>query len=173
VLEQAVGREYRIFGKVCVADIVSVNPMLDRADWWRAFNRISAKHFDFVLCSKGDLSVVAAVELNDKSHLQPKRQERDAFLVDLCQAISLPLIQVPAQRAYSIPELRALVLSALGIREEPAPEFPVQDSAVPEVLSAQVKPELVEAKPVETFRPFAAESDVPVCPRCSAPMVRR
>lgn len=113
-LEQAVGGEYRIFGKVRVADIVSVNRMSDRRAWQRAFNRISAKHFDFVLCAKDDLAVVAVIELDDKSHEQRKRKERDTFLVGLCQAISLPLVQVPVQRAYSLPELRAQVFSALG-----------------------------------------------------------
>lgn len=175
VLEQAVGGEYRIFGKVRVADIVSVNSMPDRSAWQRAFNRISAKHFDFVLCSKGELAVVAVIELDDKSHQQRKRQERDAFLVGLCQAISLPLVQVPAQRAYSVPELRARVLSALGVQQEPALEPPAQAREapeVPEVPPAQVKPQSPVAEPAETPPPAAA-LDVPACPKCSAPMARR
>lgn len=172
VLEQALGGEYRVFGKVRVADIVSVNSMSDRSAWQRAFNRISSKHFDFVLCSKGDLAVVAVIELDDKSHQQRKRQERDAFLVGLCQAISLPLVQVPAQRAYSVPELRAQVLSALGVRQEPALEPSVQAVAAPEVPPAQVEAKLAVAEPAETPQP-SAESAVPACPKCSAPMARR
>ncbi|WP_157071817.1 DUF2726 domain-containing protein [Steroidobacter denitrificans] len=37
MLEQAVGGEYRVFGKVRVADIVGVNSMSDRSVWQRAF----------------------------------------------------------------------------------------------------------------------------------------
>jgi len=110
VLDQAVGSRYRVFAKVRVADVVGVQSMRDRSAWQRAFNKISAKHFDFVLCAADDLSVVAVVELDDKSHKRSKRRERDSFLVDLCEAISLPLIQVPAQRAYSVSEIRAQVL---------------------------------------------------------------
>lgn len=65
VLEQAVGEDYRIFGKARVADVVSVKSLSHRSAWQRACNRISAKHFDFVLCSKDDLATVAVIELDD------------------------------------------------------------------------------------------------------------
>lgn len=84
VLDQAVGESYRVFGKVRVADVVSVHPTPDRKVWQRAFNKISSKHLDFVLCSKSDLTVVAAIELDDSSHQKRKRQKRDAFLVGVC-----------------------------------------------------------------------------------------
>lgn len=143
VLEQAVGDEYRVFGKVRVADVASVKAMGDRAAWQRAFNRISSKHFDFLLCAKNELSIKAAVELNDKSHGSRKRQERDQFLIELCRSTSLPLISVPAQQTYSVAELREKVLAAV------AGEAPT------------------------TSEPMLQDEDAPLCPKCSAPMVRR
>jgi Protein of unknown function (DUF2726) len=77
-------------------------------------NRTLSKHFDFVLCAQTDLSVVCVIELDDRSHQAQKRQERDAFLAGLCAAISLPLIQIPVQRAYSVPEVRAKVRACRG-----------------------------------------------------------
>ena len=114
VLEQAVGSEHRVFGKVRIADVASVKSLGNRSSWQRAFNRISAKHFDFVICKASDLSVVCAVELDDKSHQQGKRKERDNFVSGVCQAISLPLLQVPAQQAYSLQELQAKVSHAIN-----------------------------------------------------------
>lgn len=169
VLEQSVGDEYRVFGKVRVADIVSVKPLAKRGVWQRAFNRISAKHFDFVLCAKGDLSVVAAVELDDKSHRQRKRKERDDFLAGVCQAIGLPLVQVPAQRAYSVPELRAQVLAAVGAQPGLGLEPLTPDSAAPEAQMAQAEP----APPAPVDEESSAGSGVPVCPKCASPMARR
>jgi Protein of unknown function (DUF2726) len=113
-LEQAVAGEYRVFGKVRIADVASVKSNPNRASWQRAFNRISAKHFDFVLCKPDDLSIVCAVELDDQSHQQTKRKDRDHFVVGLCNAIGLPLLQIPAQRAYSVPELRSTVSLAVN-----------------------------------------------------------
>ena len=108
-LEQALGDELRIFGKVRVADVVKVEGVRDRSTRQRAFNRIQAKHFDFLLCRPDDLSVVAAMELDDRSHGARKRRERDDFLRGVCQAAGLPLLNIPAQRSYSVAELRRQV----------------------------------------------------------------
>ena len=120
-LEQAVGKDYRILGKVRVADVVSVRSMTDRGAWQRAFNRISAKHFDFILCAKDTLAVRCAIELNDKSHEAPRRQQRDAFLEGVCREISLPLVEIPARRDYSIADLQERLLAALKSSPEAQP----------------------------------------------------
>lgn len=69
-LEKVLERKYRVFGKVRVADVLSVRKSSDRRAWRRAFNRISSKHVDFVLCDQKTLMIVAAVELDDRSHGQ-------------------------------------------------------------------------------------------------------
>ena len=46
-------------------------------------------------------------ELNDSSHASPRAQARDNFVANVCLAINLPLLQIPAQRSYSIAEIRA------------------------------------------------------------------
>lgn len=170
VLEQAIGADYRIFGKVRAADVVSVNSMTNRGAWRRAFNRIRAKHFDFVLCSKDDLAIVAAIELDDKSHQQRKRQERDDFLLGLCETVTLPLIRIPAQRTYSVQEIRSQVLSALGVKQVPFEVAPEPD----EIADAQlpIKPEQEVISP-STSEPPSVEVEDPTCPKCSAPMMRR
>lgn len=166
VLDQAIGEEYLVFGKVRVADIVEPQRSLDKSKRQKAFNRISAKHFDFVLCAKGNLAVVCAIELNDQSHQQSKRQDRDAFLVGLCQAISLPLIQMPAQRTYSVPEIRAKVLSTL----EGHPLKPLLDPAPVETVASLVSPLLGK---VPENPQAVSETETPTCPKCAAHMVRR
>jgi hypothetical protein len=76
VLDQAMGSEYRVFGKVRVADIATVRPGLGASARQAALNRVAAKHFDFVVCRSSDLSVLCAVELNDKSHSNRRTQLR-------------------------------------------------------------------------------------------------
>ena len=82
MLEQAVGKDIRVFGKVRVADVLSPVGAQGKSNWQSSFNKISGKHFDFVLCAAGDLSVLCAVELNDQSQRQKSRQARDDFLAD-------------------------------------------------------------------------------------------
>jgi len=67
VLDEALGEEYRVFAKLRLADLLDVRGERGAA-WLRAFNQISAKHVDFVVCRRETLEVVAAVELDDRSH---------------------------------------------------------------------------------------------------------
>lgn len=113
VLDQAVGPDHRVFGKVRVADVAAVKPGLGNSARQGALNRIAAKHFDFVICRSGDLAVICAVELNDKSHTSRKAQNRDELLANVCRAIGLPLLAVPAKAAYSPQEVRTQFLAAV------------------------------------------------------------
>jgi ribosomal protein L37AE/L43A len=113
VLDQAVGEQYRIFGKVRVADVIEPRKGLDKGKRQTAFNKIQSKHFDFLLCAKNDLSILCAIELDDKSHKQRKRQERDRFLGNACRAAGVPLLQIPAQHGYTVHDLRTRIYDSL------------------------------------------------------------
>jgi len=149
VLEQAVGAQYRVFGKVRLADVVLPRRGLPRSEWQKAFNRISSKHLDFVLCKNGDLSVVCAIELNDKSHQQIKRQNRDQFLKQTLDTANVPLVMFPAKSSYAVAEVGSQIAKAVAT--EPT--------------------ESVSALPKEDVSDVKDESNV--CPKCSSPMVRR
>ena len=120
VLDSAAGEHYRLFGKVRVADVIAVFPVSDRGAWQRAFNKISAKHFDFVLCRRDTMAVVAAIELNDSSHGRKKRQTRDAFLEEVCASVKLPLVQVRAAVDYPVESVRNQLADALRLAENSA-----------------------------------------------------
>jgi hypothetical protein len=115
VLDQAVGPGYRVFGKVRVADLALVKPGLSNSARQGALNRVGSKHVDFVVCRAADLSLVCAVELNDKSHASKRAQARDELLRNVCKAIALPLFAVPAKRAYSVQELREQLAAVIGV----------------------------------------------------------
>jgi hypothetical protein len=117
VLDQAMGPERRVFGKVRVADIAIVKSGLSNSARQSALNRIAAKHFDFVVCRANDLAVLCVVELNDKSHSSQRAKARDRFLAKVCETINLPLLTVPAKQSYSAQELRAQLLAVIS----PAP----------------------------------------------------
>ena len=105
-LQKAVDGDALIFGKVRVADVIKPWDRLPGKRWHQAFHPISSKHFDYVLCDPDDLFVLCAIELNDSSHDNPERQQRDLFLRGVCAAAELPLIEVPAKKRYVIKALR-------------------------------------------------------------------
>ena len=113
VLTQAVDNKYLIFGKVRVADVITPKDGLSRSIWQTAFNKISRKHFDYVLCDKEDLSVVCVIELNDSSHNAKNRKERDAFLERSCLSANLLLLQFTARARYNVAEIQNTLETAL------------------------------------------------------------
>ena len=100
VLDLAVSENFLLFTKVRVADVISPAKGMNKSEWQSAFNKISAKHFDFVLCDKKDLSVLCVIELDDKSHAQKKVVARDKLLNSACKTADLPLIRFKAQSSY-------------------------------------------------------------------------
>jgi very-short-patch-repair endonuclease len=148
VLEQALANEFRIMGKVRLADIVGVRPGLSNSERQTAFNKISAKHVDFAVFAPDDLSIQFAVELDDSSHGQKARQERDTFLDGVMNAAGIPLVRFPAQKGYSIQEVRRVLSSVLEYEDESPPETEV---VIPDVLPP----------------------DQNICPKCGGGMVLR
>lgn len=164
VLDQAVGVDFRVFGKVRVADVVNVAKGTPKSLWQRAFNRISAKHFDYVLCHPTDLKPVCAIELNDQSHAKDERKGRDKFLEGVCASAGFPLVFLPAQHAYTLTEICDRIASAIG-KVAVSAEFPGQRQAPSMKEVVQVPPPAQESD--------ANKASAPQCPRCSGPMVRR
>lgn len=113
VLDQAVATNYRVFGKVRIADVLNVSKGGTRARRTTAFNKISAKHFDYVICRATDLSIACVLELDDKSHSALHRRKRDEFVEAACQAANLPLVRVTAKTAYTVAEIRSQLFSAM------------------------------------------------------------
>ena len=117
VLESVLRDQYRVFGKVRVADVIEPGARQNTGEWQSAFNRIKAKHFDYIICNQRDLSIVAAVELDDSSHTQHRRRDRDDLLNKACAAAELPLIRFPANPNYDIASIRTRLMDALGSEE--------------------------------------------------------
>lgn len=190
VLDQAVGDRYRVFGKVRVADVLAVRHGLSGADRQRAFNRISAKHFDFVLCDPRTLEVEAVIELDDASHSSRRGQTRDALIEDACRTSQLRLVRVKAQRAYAVQSLRSLVIAGPSVDQIEA----ASDSANPVQTDVPTSPRgnipagpTLSADGPQALVPFAASpatenvvppvelirKKAPDCPRCGGGMVKR
>lgn len=118
VLQQACGGRWVVCPKVGLGDLLYVQKGTDNFRGWR--NKIDRKHIDFVLCDAETMTVVAAVELDDKSHQGQKAQERDAVKDKACADAGLVLLRFPARRSYNIDEIRARLDPAIA-RNAPRP----------------------------------------------------
>jgi len=169
VLQQAVAQDGLVFAKVRLADLLAPAAGQGSGGWQGAFNKIQAKHIDFVLCSPGDVAPRLAIELDDASHRQARRKERDQFLEAACQSAGLPLLRIAVHRDYVMRELREQIAPYLGLElavdRHPTMELPAAPPPPPaasETAASETRPAL----PPEPIAP-------PVCPKCGAPMLRR
>ena len=111
VLQQALGSDFQIFAKVRLADIVRPVPNPSRSGWRSAFNRITGKHVDFVICDSSCLSVMAVIELDDRTHERLERGVRDGVVDSALADASIPVLRVSARQSYSPAQIREQVQS--------------------------------------------------------------
>jgi very-short-patch-repair endonuclease len=107
-LDVAIGRNYRTFAQVRLAELAEAALGANPAARRQALTHVMAKSVDFVICDALTLDPVAAIEVDDRSHLLPERRERDTFVNAVFAEIGLPLLRVRARRIYSVEELQAL-----------------------------------------------------------------
>ena len=114
VLEQTGNGRYRFMGKVRLADIVRVKSGLNKSAWQSAFNKIQSKHVDIVACDPASLTVQFVVELDDSTHSQSKRRNRDKFVDNTLRAAGIPVVHVTTKKAYSVKDIQDM-LSQVGV----------------------------------------------------------
>lgn len=101
------GSDYRVFGKVRIADIIKPSKHLPKKMWNKLFWAISSKHVDYLLVDRESLEPILAIELNDKSHKRKDRMGRDEMVGKAFASAKIPLLWVKASRRYN----RATLLS--------------------------------------------------------------
>lgn len=168
VLEKAVSGNAKIFAKIRVADIITTKKGLNPSERQTAFNRISAKHFDFILCAPDDLYPRCVLELNDASHNSENSKKRDAFLLETCDAVGLPLILFSAKARYTI----------LDIQETLSPYLDFQKPSPVKAPDSRFEPKKNSDSPDSKYAPKELVRDLPqengqFCPKCHSPLVRR
>ncbi len=112
-LDDAVGKDVRIFAMVRIADLLKVKKGTKKAISWQ--NRINQKHVDFVLCAPDSLVPLMAIELDDISHQRADRILRDEFVNAAFDAAHLELLRIETQDEYDAGELRAAIAARISL----------------------------------------------------------
>jgi very-short-patch-repair endonuclease len=111
-LVQAVGSEYLIFAQVHLPTLVD-NKVVGQ-DWRSAFRHISQKSVDFVLCDKAYISPKLAIELDDRTHERPERQERDREVERILKGAGMPLLRLENKGRFDPVDLSQKIKDALS-----------------------------------------------------------
>ncbi|MBW8078859.1 MAG: DUF2726 domain-containing protein [Gallionella sp.] len=112
--------EYRVLTQVQLARVLRFKRgQRDRAVW----NRISQLSLDFLI-ARPDTSIIAAVELDDSSHLRADRQDADARKQHALESAGVPLIRWRVGKMPDVVSIKSAVAGLGGGRlEEPYTEM--------------------------------------------------
>ena len=85
-------KRYLIFPKIRLADFIEVTATgKEYQTWW---NKIRAKHIDYLIWDTKENKIALAIELDGNSHNSQKMQERDTFVNELYTRIGVRLERV-------------------------------------------------------------------------------
>lgn len=96
-LRDATPLVYDIHSKVRMADICQSIDRKNKSN----FNKISRKHFDFVITLRESSKVIGVIELDDKSHNTASAKRNDSFKNDTLNEAEITLIRVKVSQDYS------------------------------------------------------------------------
>ena len=115
--------DHVVLAQVAFSQLVGVKKGENFTAIWNRYNRLTA---DFVLCTK-DFRTAAVLELDDRSHDHPARQDADRRKAAICEAAGIPLHRLNVNPLPDEAELRALL--QLPPLPQRAPVFHLRDHA--------------------------------------------
>lgn len=77
-LQRALPGHY-VFPQVAANALLRVSPSVPKKRYYATRNRFAQKHVDFIICERESLSVLAIIELDDKTHRPEKDKVRDSM----------------------------------------------------------------------------------------------
>ncbi|MCT4686851.1 DUF2726 domain-containing protein [Vallitalea sp.] len=100
-----------LFTKVRVADIIKVGKIENRQTY---FNKIKSKHVDFVLCNTQTLKPIICIELDDKSHNNNDRNNRDKFMDEIIGIAGFKSLHIKCSYSYNRQLLKEKIQNELN-----------------------------------------------------------
>lgn len=83
-----------LFSKIRLADFITPQNTSYNRDFYLWFNKISAKHVDFLIVQQGSFRPLLAIEIDDTTHYRADRKERDIFVNNIYFSIGLPVLHL-------------------------------------------------------------------------------
>ena len=166
-LEEALGPEYRVYGRVRVAEVIALRPRLDRAARRRAWALLGDRQFDFLVCSAATSALACAVNLAPRS--RRRRPPPQDTLDCICDAAGLPFVRFREADHYAAAQLEQSVFGAMQAKAQLTPAPPVPARMAPRHRSAaqplySLSEVAVEDAREPHLRPVPAPPRVPAQP---------
>ena len=156
-LDEAVGENNCVFGKVRLADVVRLKPDLKPAEAKKAQEPIAAMSLDFVICRRSNLSIAAAIKLTGADEDRNPQTKGGSLLEGTLAAAGVPLLRLSADSEYTASSLRG----------------ELQRATKASAAAGKAKAPDTAAQPYSTQHSPLAAAMAETCPSCGSSLVRR
>ena len=151
--------QYRVFAKVGLANILSIDPELPDRGLASALERIEREHVDFVLCETDGTGILGVIQLDPYTHQPDGRRRHDTFIDLALKAAGVPVVRMPIKEIYSEHELRVEITRSMVLN------WGKTDAKDPYMISGPNS---------ETPGPISGGQSLGECPDCGSQLqVRR
>jgi hypothetical protein len=113
LIEQAMGREFRIICRVKLSDVVSVRQTTNKKTASQAISRAASRQLDFVLVDKEDMSPVLAIDLVHTQGKDGYKAQKDWFVSGALDAAGVPHARIKVKSGYSVEDVRECIENKL------------------------------------------------------------
>jgi len=149
LIEQAVGREFRVMCRVRLNDIVAVRQSTKKKTASQALSRASSRQLDFVLVEKDTMSPVLAIDLVHNQGKEGYKTQKDWFVTGALDAAGVPHVRIKVKSGYSIEDIRECLENKLVPYRRLQQKMAQQPTLNPE-------PTKRPTRPIRSSRPAAA-----------------
>ncbi len=94
IIKDEITEEYIVAPKVGIKDFVGVKK---GNNYMKYFGHIAQRHIDFLVCKKDTLSPTLGIEIDDTSHEQQNRKNRDQENDQIYNAIGIRVLHIPTK----------------------------------------------------------------------------
>jgi hypothetical protein len=143
-VEEAVGRDFRVFARVAAGRVLAGDSELGRRRRRAAARALAGRAFDFLVCSAADAYPLCAVLASPPEPSRARRQEL-GLLRTACSDAGLPWVELTLADGYELTTIRRELLDAIESAEvriapTPDPVAPDEESLLAELAAAMQEP---------------------------------
>lgn len=144
-VEEAVGRDFRVFARVAAGAVLAGDAELSRRKRRGAERALAGRMFDLLVCSAVDAHPLCAVLMNP-APLSRRRRRELVFLREACTDAGLPLVELELKDGYELMAIRRELLDAIASAEvrvsaDPDPVAADEESLLAELAAAMQEPD--------------------------------
>ena len=114
LLEATAEMNVVIYPVMSLKELVYVVDEKGQKNPYKYFNKINKKHIDFTLCEPKTAKILGCIELDDATHNQEKRYERDQYVDKVLAQAGIKLLRYKTYKNYDIPYLKHRVEELLS-----------------------------------------------------------